>query len=557
MLYLMFLLMANGDTTDMVGRFSAKLWMNTPSLSSVSLGYSNPMLSSGLTGMVCNPAGLFDIKGTEVSGVFAIGTSSKLDWAPVIPMGDDTVKEYIRLPIDMSFASPMGINLIGVGMKKGRIAVGLGFMDGFGTGASVIGSGEITENLDFTIPDTLTNSNISEIPDDGTAIPVNWNLNSSFTPTLSANGNAGYYERNLFMGVATGLGALRVGFGIAYRPISGKLSYNVSSNINDTCSLTCVPEGGAGGWTTNVNGHSVFNQDLFKLTGETSLSGKEFSYITGLQFKFLFFNIGASVAMVPGTVLTLDGNSSQMSIDSNSAPRIGTISYNPGDIIIDTTNHTVSGTVGLELLQTADTTKYYAIRETYRIPAQTSINLGSYTKLGPITLSNSIGATFCPLTFGTSDSSDSTKRKRIPVSGFCGSLGFESRIGFPLRISLNGKMGFFEGTSIDSSSKYLPKGGISTTLDVGTTFNIKKTSVSFGLRTNPISIAGLFANAFPGGGGDDGDNGDDPDEYGDGSGNDNGNEDKKGLKDSMAENGYSFPGFFSAITPVIGISRQF
>ncbi|MDD5530562.1 MAG: hypothetical protein PHX21_11130 [bacterium] len=555
MLYLMFLLMANGDTTNMSG-FSSKLWMNTPSLSSVSLGYSNPMLSTGLTGALCNPAGLWDIKGTEVSGVFAIGTSSKLAWAPVIPVGDDTTKkEYIKMNLDMSFASPMGVNLIGAGMKKGRIAFALGFMDGFGTGLSVRGNSKMTYDFNDSIMDTLTHSNISEIPDDGTEIPVKWILNTSLTPSLDADANFGYYERNLFMGMATGFGALKLGFGVAYRPISGKLSYDATANVNAPCSLTCIPQFTTSDWTTDVNGHSVMNQDLFSADGELSLSGKEFSYITGLQFKFLFFNIGASVTMVPGTVLTVDGSSASMNVNGSS--KISSISYSPGDIVIDTATHTVSGTVGLGLSKMPDTTQSDSIKETYRIPAQTSVNLGSYSKLGPITFSSSIGATFCPLTFSDPDSSDSTKRMKIPVSGFCGSLGFESRIGFPLRISLNGKTYFFEGTAKDSSSTYFPKGGISTTLDIGTTFSVKKTSVSVGLRTNPIAVAGLFANLFPapGSGGDDGDDGDEPDNYGDGSGDNNG--DKKGMKDWAAENGYPFPSFFSSITPVIGISRQF
>ncbi|MFA5032930.1 MAG: hypothetical protein WC614_07920 [bacterium] len=538
MLCLMFLLMASGDTTDIFG-LSSKLWMNTPSLSSVSLGYSNPMLSSGLTGALCNPAGLWDIKGTEVSGVFAIGTSSKLEWAPVIPAGggegdEDTVQKYIRIPsLEVSFASPMGINLIGVGMKKGRVAFGLGFMDGFGMGLNVQGTrGKMTYPYSDTIMDTLTHENVSEIPD-SIEIPVTWNLNSSFTATLAADANFGYYERNLFIGMATGFGPLKLGFGVAYRPISGKLMYNAGLGISAPCTLTCTPQFTTSEWTIDVSGNSTLNQDLFSGNGEVSLSGKEFSYITGLQFKFLFFNIGASVSVIPATVLKIDGSSASMNV--NHSPKIDSIYYNTDDIIVNTTDSTISGTVGIRLSKMQDTTQSDSIKETYRIPAQTSITLGSYTKLGPITLSSSIGVALA-------SSSDG-----VPIGGGWGSLGFESRIGFPLRVSLNGKVYALEATSDSGDAFRFPKGGISTTLDVGTTVNIKKTSVSFGLRTNPITIAGFFANLFPapGSGGDD--------DNGDGSG----DEDKKGMKEAAKEKGYSFPGFFNAITPVIGFSRQF
>jgi hypothetical protein len=515
MLYL--ILFFIGDTTTAVGNFSSSLYFRSPSLNFMSLGYSNPILATGVLGAVCNPAGLTDIKDKEFVLAGGIGTHSNLDWNPVIDMGEEVGE--LELPLDISFANPGGINFLGAGIKLKKIAIGIGFTDGMGFGSSMDGAGKITYTFNDTIWDTLTSQDISELPA-GTEVPVIWTYKTPVTTDLGLDGKMSYSERNFFLCLAGNFGPFEVGAGMLHTPISGKANGSFGLNVNAPCSLECTPEY-TGGWETDITGHTIINQKLVTGRGLTTLTGNEFSWLTGFQIKLGVLNLGASASFTHPAVIKVSGDGSITHIAN--APHIDSISYNPANVDVDTTNSHVQGEVDIILSPTSDTTEADSFQESYKLPGRTGITMGSALKVGPFTVGGAIGGAFSSFEMS-----------------FWSTLGLESKLFFPLRASLSAKMkgyraSYFNSADSTGADSTDSGGGLdfipipSAVLDIGSSFNIQKTTVYLGFRTNPLGLIMSIASSF-----------------------------NKDMKDDMAEAGYGeLPGLFSAFSPVFGVSIRF
>lgn len=491
---------ASSDTNTMTGQLNTKFWLRVPSLSSISLGYGNPVLASGLIGGLCNPAGLFDIKDREFMIAGGIGTTATLNWAPAFPIKkSDQDTSFFKVPLDISFNTPAGINFIGIGIKTKIFgAIGIGFTDGLGFGTSINSTSRLTYTFDDTIPDTLTNTEIPQLPA-GQGIPVSWAYKSPVTTTVNIDADASYSERNFFLCIANGIGPIRVGAGIAYKPIIGHADMTSNVNANAPCSLQCIPDI-ATTWKTNVIGHTTINQDLGSLTTKIYFKGSEFSFPLGLQFKLGFLNLGTSVVFTPATTLRMDTRSIEL-VHVNHSPHVDSLYYNSSDIQIDSANDSISGKVNLVFSEMPDTTKTYDLNETYIIPSQTAVLIGGALKLGPFSPGISIGF---------------SSAKSIWTN-----FGFESRLLISWRVNLGIRYDnhILNGTE-DSTEIYIP----TATLDLGASFPIQKATINLGLRTNPLTLAGAFGAALPG--------------------------------DANKED-FKMPGLLDAFSPIIGVNLKF
>lgn len=480
------------DTTTMLGSFSTDLWLRVPSLGSISLGYGNPVLSSGLTGSLCNPAGLFDIKDREFMIVGSMGTKGAAGYSPVIPIGEE---DACKVPLDISLTTPAGINCTAFGIKIKSIgAVALGFMDGIGFGATVNSIDSLTYTFHDTIPDTLTNAEIPQLPS-GTSVPVSWIYKTPVTVSVDADGKASYSERNFFLCLASGFGPLRLGAGVNYKPIRGTMDVNSVASVSAPCSLSCVPIGSTSEWTTNVTGYTIIDEDIASYTASIPVSGNEFSFPLGLQFKLGIINLGTCLTLTPAMDLNVDNGGTNLKY-INHSPHIDSIYFNPSDISIDSANKIVSGNVGLVMSEFPDTTKADTLESIYTIPSKVAISFGGALKLGFFTFGASLGV--------------SSGRSLWT------NLGFESRLLVSWRLNLGLRTdGYILNGTKDSTYIYIPTAA----LDAGFSFPLKNATFTLGLRTNPVTLAGAFLG-------------------------------------SLNKDEFTMPGLFDAFSPVFGVNLR-
>ncbi len=443
-----FLLMA--DTTYATGNFGGRLSIKLPSLGAMNLGYTNPSLAKGLAGFISNPAALSYIEDKNFSSTVGFGSEVNLKLNHTFDM-----KELgkVSIPLDFAFGQPVSMNTIAFGANLGGWIIGLGFMEEFGVRLNTTGEVKLCHTLNDTIHYTITNADIPEIPEEDT-IPIALSFRSPVELSLIGNGNLDYSENKIFLGIARqSSGWFKMGAGIRYKPIKGKVLLGSVANVNAPCTLECQTT--QVGWTIKGMGTTHINEDVFSTLWEGNVTGNEFGFVGGIILDLGILKLSGTLEGTSATTLKTEGGSKLTCI--NDIPSIDSIYFD--SVTVDTVNNEISGAIGVKLSEFPDTTETNNWEnESYELEGKIGITLGSAIKLGPFTAGLAVGV---------------STLEEIWLSG-----GFESRLLFPLRANFELRNKFYH----IKGEKKIPMPYM--VMGIGSSLQIKNLNLDFGLRTN-------------------------------------------------------------------------
>lgn len=458
----MFAESSGADTTYASGSFSGRLSIKLPSLGALNLGYTNPALANGLAGCILNPAALSEVKDKSFSTVVGFGSEVRISQKPVFD-----IEEFgeVAIPLDFAFAQPVSMNTITFGANFGGWVFGLGFIEEFGV--KLNSSGDVTFGHTFndTIYDTLTSADIPEIPV-GDTIPVAFSFRSPVELSLAGDGNLNYSENRFFLGIARqSSGRFKMGAGIKYRPIRGKVLLGSVANANAPCTLECQTT--QVGWTINGIGTTHINEDVLYAGWEGKVTGNELGFIGGMILDLGLLKLSGTLEGTSATTLKIEGGSELTYITG--IPSIDSIYVD--SVEVDTVNNVLSGTMGVKLSDFPDTTEMDNWEdENYELEGKIGVTLGTAIKLGPFTTGLAVGAN--------------------TLDEFWLSGGFESRLLFPLRTNFELRNKVYQ---INGEQVLFPPYMV---MGIGSSVRIKKLGIDFGLKTNSFHTLASIAETI-------------------------------------------------------------
>jgi len=301
-------------------------------------GFANPSVSRGLLGFSLNPAGLLHAQDSELMITFAPTMKTKIATEFAIPFDSlAAIIDTVKIPAMLGVNQKGGVDFLGALFNIGGWRLGFGYQKGDYLGLDFFADAKATAEFEFSYNDTLTHSDIEEIPVDDT-IPVRINLRGAGNLFLVGNGNGGFKSNSFIIALAHKFLGLDMGLGFQIIPVtlSGNFTSLFSGKLIGGAQLSVEP---TGNWTIDATFEPEIDADsILNCYGDADMKFYASSFYWGLKKEWRYLSLGICGEFSPPMFVSGDWGLT-FSFPSD-MPKIR---FDDDNLVVDTIKKVISG----------------------------------------------------------------------------------------------------------------------------------------------------------------------------------------------------------------------
>lgn len=310
-------------------------------------GYLNPAFGSGAFGMFSNPAGLYVVRGNEISIAFTTSYASSANFS-LTAVDESSVYEPINIDTQLKIEESGGLAGIGYAREMGKWHFGVALMQARKGGIRLQAQGTIDLETQFDLEEAITREILSDLPVD--EIPMTWDVDTQATFTLSSTPAELYLSiLPIITGVSYSSKHFSLGAGLTYYNLSSSnQTGQITTYLDSRNSIIGKPHGNDPitglPWQGQISADVFLHDQPMIAKYQFDVSGNRFALSLGGMMNYKLLSLG--VTYQNGFRATINGHYNLSSITSSDLPTDNLLS----DVNIDfSAAPTLSGHASLDI----------------------------------------------------------------------------------------------------------------------------------------------------------------------------------------------------------------